>query len=176
MADLSTLMSYLPLFDGLLPKWLLLVAIISVGNSIQSYATMHFTQRVYNPNPVARSSSPPPPASAAAPTDTTSKSRSPSPEPSSTDIPLQVTPLSARTFGTWTFLTSMVRLYAAYNIDDANMYQLAMWSYAVAWCHFMSEWWVFGTTRWGAPLAGPVLVSTGSLIWMALQWDYYVKA
>lgn len=144
----STLLSYLPPAEGLLPKWLLFVAIISIGNSIQAYTTLTFTSRVYNPSPID-----PPPA-----------------------IPKHVTALSSRTFGTWTLLTSLVRLYAAYHINEPAMYQLAMWTYAVAWAHFMSEWWVFGTTRWGKPLAGPVLVANTSLLWMLMQWGWYVKA
>jgi hypothetical protein len=67
-------------------------------------------------------------------------------------------------------------MYAAYNIENAVMYQLAMWVYAVAWCHFMSEWFVFKTTRWGTPLAGPVIISSCTLMWMASQWESYVKA
>jgi hypothetical protein len=94
-----------------------------------------------------------------------------SPSPST---PSQVTPLSGRTFGTWTFLTSIVRLYAAYNINDPSMYKLALWTYGVAWLHFMSEWWVFGTTFWGLPLAGPVCVASGSLVWMFSCWGYYI--
>lgn len=55
------------------------------------------------------------------------------------------------------------------------MYQLAMCTYGVAWMHFMSEWCVFGTTRWGKPLAGPVIVANASLVWMWMQWGWYVK-
>ncbi|CAO2652901.1 Nn.00g023120.m01.CDS01 [Neocucurbitaria sp. VM-36] len=144
----STLLSYLPPAEGLLPKWLLLVAVISIGNSIQAYSTLHFTARVYNPSPI----DPPP------------------------QTPKHVTALSSRTFGTWTFLTSLVRLYAAYNITNGAFYQLAMWTYVIAWGHFVSEWFVFKTTRWGKPLAGPLIVANTSLIWMFLQWGYYVKA
>lgn len=70
----------------------------------------------------------------------------------------------------------MVRLYAAYNITNGAFYQLAMWSYVVAWVHFMSEWFIFKTTRWGKPLAAPLVVANMSLIWMSLQYGYYVKA
>ncbi|CAD0056538.1 unnamed protein product [Aureobasidium pullulans] len=87
-----------------------------------------------------------------------------------------VTPLSARTFGTWTAITAIVRLYAAYNITTKPMYELAFWTYIVAFTHFMSEWLIFGSTRWGKGLAGPAIVATTSLIWMWTQWDYYVKA
>jgi len=143
----SQLLSYLPQAEGLLPKWLLFVSLISLGNSIQAYTTLRFTSRVYNPSPID-----PPPVT-----------------------PKHVTALSSRTFGTWTVLTSIVRLYAAYNINDGAFYQLAMWTYAVAWAHFMSEWCVFGTTRWGMPLAGPVVVANSSLVWMVLQWGFYVR-
>ena len=68
-----------------------------------------------------------------------------------------------------------MRLYAAYNIENRVVYELAVWTYAVAFAHFVSEWWVFGTAGWGKGLAGPVFVSTGSLVWMGVQWGYYVK-
>jgi hypothetical protein len=52
---------------------------------------------------------------------------------------------------------------------------MAYLTYAVAWLHFMSEWFVFRTAKWGVPLAGPVFVANGTLVWMALQWGFYVK-
>ena len=55
-------------------------------------------------------------------------------------------------------------------------YQLAIWAYVVAFAHFTSEWTVFKTSRWGLPLAGPVIISTGTLVWMFTQWDAYVTA
>lgn len=86
-----------------------------------------------------------------------------------------VNALSARTFGTWTFLSAVVRLYAAYNITDPLIYQLAVWTYGIAFGHFVTEWLVFGTAKWGAGLAGPVFVSTGTLAWMVTQWGWYVR-
>lgn len=86
-----------------------------------------------------------------------------------------MTPLSSRTFGTWTFLSAVIRLYGAYYIDNPLIYQLTLWTYALAGVHFFSEWLVFGTARWGKGLAGPVFVSTGSIVWMVAQWGYYVK-
>ena len=82
--------------------------------------------------------------------------------------------LSSRIFGTWTIVSAMIRLYAAYNISNPQIYQLAIGAYAIAWAHFMSEWMVFKTVAWGRGLAGPVLISTGSLVWMFSQWGYYV--
>jgi len=69
----------------------------------------------------------------------------------------------------------MVRLYCAYYVSNPQIYQMAFLTYAVAWVHFMSEWWVFGTAKWGAPLAGPVFVANGTLVWMVCQWGFYVK-
>lgn len=127
---------------------MLTVSIISIGNSIQAYSTMHYTARVYSGTAVFPGSK----------------------------TPLNpVTPLSARTFGTWTFLSSIIRLYAAYYIDNPVIYQLALWTYGIAFGHFMSEWLCFGTAKWGKGLAGPVIVSTTSMAWMYLQWGSYVS-
>jgi len=72
-------------------------------------------------------------------------------------------------------LSSIVRLYAAYHVSDPVVYQLALWSYVIAFGHFMSEWLVFGTAKWGAGLAGPAVVSTGRIVWMVAQGGHYVK-
>lgn len=88
--------------------------------------------------------------------------------------PSPVTPLSARTFGTWTAITAIIRLYAAYHIKETAVYELALWSFGIAWLHFVSEWMVFQTTRLGPGLIGPLIVSTGSLVWMSMQRDYYL--
>jgi len=87
----------------------------------------------------------------------------------------EITSLSSRIFGTYTFVSAVIRLYAAYNISNPQLYQLAMWAYLIAWGHFFSEWLVFGTAAWGKGLAGPVFISTGSLVWMFSQWGYYVQ-
>ena len=85
-----------------------------------------------------------------------------------------MTPLSARTFGTYTFLASVIRLYAAYDITNPVMFQLALWTFVVAFVHFYSEWFIFGTTKFGEGLAAPALVSVGGLLWMLWQWGEYV--
>ena len=86
----------------------------------------------------------------------------------------ETTALSSRLFGTWTFVSSIVRLYAAYNISNPQVYQLALWTYGIAWSHFMSEWLVFRTAAWGKGFAGPAVVSTVTLLWMLGAWDSYV--
>jgi hypothetical protein len=90
--------------------------------------------------------------------------------------PKLTTPLSARTFGTWTALSSIIRLYAAYHITNPQVYQLALFSYVVAFAHFMSEWLIFRTAKLGAGLTGPLVVATTSLVWMVIQWEFYIGA
>ncbi|KAL8651770.1 MAG: hypothetical protein Q9226_004557 [Calogaya cf. arnoldii] len=136
---MGNMTSYLPQNEGFLQYWLLLLSVVSIGNSVQSYLTTSYTRRVYS-------------------------------APETT-----VTPLHARTFGTYTALASIIRLYAAYNITDPMLYQLALWTYVVALGHFYSEWLVFGTARWGKGLAGPVVISVSSLTWMVVQWGAYIR-
>ncbi|RPA88779.1 Erg28-like protein [Choiromyces venosus 120613-1] len=106
---METLTTYLPQTPGLLPKWLLFVAVVALGNSFQAYSTLRFNKRIYCKRPH------------------------------------EVTGLSSRTFGTWTVLSAILRAYAAYHITEPVVYDLAMWSYAVAGAHFVSEWLVFGS-------------------------------
>ncbi|KAK5138128.1 hypothetical protein LTR08_004823 [Meristemomyces frigidus] len=123
------------------------ISIVSLGNSIQSYFSLAGTREVY---------------AGAAPTPTKPIATSP------------VTELSARTFGTWTALSSIIRLYAAYHIHEAAVYELAIWTFGLAFAHFVSEWLLFGTARLGRGLAGPLVVSTVSCSWMLVQWGSYV--
>lgn len=69
----------------------------------------------------------------------------------------------------------MIRLYAAYNISDPLIYQLALWTYAIALAHFVSEWLVFGTAKMGKGLVGPLFVAVGSLVWMLLKWEVHMN-
>lgn len=66
-------------------------------------------------------------------------------------------------------------MYAAYNIDNPAFYQLAFLTYAIAFTHFMSEWLVFGNMRFDKGLAVTVPLAVGSMLWMGLQWGFYVK-
>ncbi|EER34440.1 conserved hypothetical protein [Candida tropicalis MYA-3404] len=88
--------------------------------------------------------------------------------------PNQVSPLSARTFGTWTLITAIVRFYGAYHLNVPQVYQLTQFTFVIAAWHFLSEWLYFGTCKLGKGLSGPLIVSSSSLIWMYLQKDFYL--
>ncbi|CCJ30829.1 unnamed protein product [Pneumocystis jirovecii] len=72
----------------------------------------------------------------------------------------QVNALGARLFGTWTLVSAVVRFYAAYHISNSVVYEITLWTYYIAAFHFISEWLVFKSSKFGAPLAGPLVVSS----------------
>ncbi len=87
----------------------------------------------------------------------------------------QVTDFGARMFGTWTFLSCVIRLYAAYKINVREVYVLALWTYVIALGHFGAEWLVYKTMIAGKGLLPVALVPVISLTWMLIQWDFYTK-
>ena len=87
--------------------------------------------------------------------------------------PGTVSQLSSRTFGTWSFVNALIRFYAAYNITHPALYQLTMWTYAVALAHFLSEWLYFRSARVGRGLVTPLIVASSSFVWMVAQRDFY---
>ncbi|EJD48956.1 Erg28-like protein [Auricularia subglabra TFB-10046 SS5] len=89
--------------------------------------------------------------------------------------PVQVTDLSARTFGIWTLLSAVVRLYCAYHITEQTIYDVTVWSYVIVLMHFGSELLVFRTASLGPGLVSPLIVGSTSLVWMLTQRDYYLS-
>ncbi|KAI9511837.1 Erg28-like protein [Russula earlei] len=86
-----------------------------------------------------------------------------------------VTPLHARTLGVWTLTAAAVRFYAAYNIHNKAIYDMALLTYLFAFAHFSSEILIFRTAKIQFPVLVPVTVATVSLVWMISQYDFYVK-
>ncbi|KAA8650663.1 hypothetical protein EYZ11_003448 [Aspergillus tanneri] len=136
--------SYIPPFDGYLPKWLLLVSVVSAVNSLQAYKSDAYSAQLYN----AR----------------TSSGQS------------HTNPLSSRTFGTWTFVSAVVRMYAAYNITNPVSYDLAAWTFGIALLHFVGEWLGFGTAELKGRFVSPLIVASSTLAWMLTQRESYLSA
>ncbi|KAJ2922403.1 hypothetical protein H1R20_g14689, partial [Candolleomyces eurysporus] len=86
-----------------------------------------------------------------------------------------VTPLQARTFAVWTLTSAVVRFYAAYNINNKALYDMALFTYLIAFGHFSSELLIFKSAKINAGVLSPCIVSTTSLIWMFQQYEYYVR-
>ncbi|QEU62937.1 Erg28 [Kluyveromyces lactis] len=87
--------------------------------------------------------------------------------------PNETTSLSARTFGTWTLVSCIIRLYGALYLTENHVYQLTFISYVIALLHFGSELLIFRTCKLGAGFLGPLVVSTTSLVWMYFQKEFY---
>ncbi|PKS07386.1 hypothetical protein jhhlp_005988 [Lomentospora prolificans] len=168
---LSTLSAWLPSPNGYLPFYMLILSIISIGNSAQNLITLHYTRRVYNSRFV-RNQKLPPASQGFDPEDSVNKLVLATNSKDGSD---QVTPLAARCFGTWTLITSIVRLYAAYNLHLGPIYDIAIWTYVVALGHFASELLVFKSMTLGKPQIFPLIFATTALIWMPSVRDHYVQ-
>ncbi|KAJ7650348.1 hypothetical protein FB45DRAFT_887653 [Roridomyces roridus] len=90
--------------------------------------------------------------------------------------PATITPLQARTFAAWTITSAVVRGYAAYHLNEKIVYDMALFTYLIAFAHFASELLIFRTAAPNPGVIAPVIVSTTSLIWMFTQYDFYVGA
>ncbi|KAL6912917.1 hypothetical protein ACHAPO_007579 [Fusarium lateritium] len=168
---MDALKPFLPEAKGVLPYYMIILSIISIGNSLQAYTTLHFSRRVYNGRFI-RNPKLPSKTSNFEPEDQTNKLIPAQNDPKAAD---QLTPLAGRLFGTWTLITCIVRCYAAYNLHIGPVYTLAYWTYIVAFSHFASELFVFKTMTFGLPQYFPFALASTSLIWMPLVRDHYVQ-
>jgi hypothetical protein len=132
--------------------------------------TLHYSRRLYNGRFLPNTNLPPA-TDTYNPKDSVKKLVSAHANPKAED---QCTPLAARCFGTWTLLTSIMRLYAAYHLDVAPVYNMAYWTYLVAFGHFVSELLYFKSMTLGVPQMFPLTLATTALIWMPLVRDHYV--
>jgi len=151
-------MTILPENSGFLPYWLLVVwSILPTSNvpteqgaQVAAFSALNITQ-CYKSSKFARRTFDGP-ASAA-----------------------EVTPFAGRLFGSWSFLSGLIRIYAAYNIQDRNLYFLALCTYLIVLSHFTTELLIYGTMKIGKGLAPPLFVATTSVVWMLAQWSFYVN-
>ncbi|KAJ1717945.1 ergosterol biosynthesis protein [Coemansia biformis] len=88
--------------------------------------------------------------------------------------PQQVTPLTSHVFAAWTALSAVLRYKCAFNMDNAVLYDLAFWSYAIAAMHFLSEVAVFRTARVPGPVVSTFCVAFTSMLWMIKDRDIYI--
>ncbi|QSL65379.1 hypothetical protein MERGE_002689 [Pneumocystis wakefieldiae] len=86
----------------------------------------------------------------------------------------QVNPLATRLFGTWTLISAIIRFYGAYHMSNSVIYEIILWTYYIAIFHFITEWFIFKSVKFGAPLAGPLIISTLSIIWMNVFRQNYL--
>lgn len=126
-----------------LPKWLLFISVVSILNSVQCFSKIGIA--------VTRKVY----------ANTSAKNKN------------EINQLSCRLFGTWTFISCVIRLYAAIYTSNEQVYQLCFISYIVALSHFGSELIAFRACKLDKGIMGPFIVATTSLIWMYKQKEYY---
>lgn len=80
--------------------------------------------------------------------------------------------LLARVFGFKNMYTGLIRLYAAYNIENAPLYDLATLTIVGVLALYASEMLVFRTAR-AQEMAGPLVQASVALVWMVWQREYY---
>ncbi|KAJ3074458.1 adenine phosphoribosyltransferase [Podochytrium sp. JEL0797] len=77
--------------------------------------------------------------------------------------PMEATPLAARQMGLWTFTSAVIRLYCAYNIENAACYQMCMITFAVALFAFVGEVFIHKTAPITSPGVYPALMVSKNL-------------
>jgi hypothetical protein len=85
------------------------------------------------------------------------------------------TPLSSRTFGTWTTAVGIVRLFAAYHINEPAWYQMQALTNVIGLVHFGLEAFVYKTCRPSGPWLAPVAVALIGTGWSIAQYGFYVR-
>ncbi len=151
-------MAILPEHSGLLPYWLLVVWSIISSSGVEAELFMQVvgfsvlnTVQCYRSSGFARRTFDGP-ASAT-----------------------EVTPFAGRLFGSWSFLSGLVRFYAAYNIHSEHLYRLTLCTYLIVLSHFAGELLIYGTMKVGKGLTPSLFVATTSVFWMLTQWSFYVE-
>lgn len=66
-----------------------------------------------------------------------------------------------RTFGVWTFLSALIRYYAAYRLHDYDWYVLGHWMFVFAIAHFGSVLLIFGAVK---PSEGGLLTAVVAVL------------
>lgn len=71
----------------------------------------------------------------------------------------EATALVSRLFGCWTLAVGILRIYCAYNIKQRAVYLATLWSFIIAFAHFIAEVELFHTAQWDVNTISPVIVS-----------------
>ncbi|KIV84478.1 hypothetical protein PV11_00253 [Exophiala sideris] len=142
--------SILPQSEGYLPLYVLFVGVTAIGNAIQSYNTLSYTQRLYPGQPLAG-------------------------KPTNPAVTSPTTPLSSRTFGTYTLAVGVVRIFAAFHMNEASWFWMQLLTNVIGLVHFSLEAFVYKTCKPSGPWLAPVSVAVIGLVWSITQYDFYVR-
>ncbi|XP_027714311.1 probable ergosterol biosynthetic protein 28 isoform X2 [Vombatus ursinus] len=142
-------------FLNVLRSWLVIVSIIAMGNTLQSFRDHTFLyEKLYTGKPdlglticaMFNTKSP-----------TSAK---------------KVNGLQARTFGIWTLLSSVIRCFCAIDIHNKTLYHITLWTFFLALGHFLTEVFVFETAAPTVGVLAPLMVASFSVFGMLLGLQY----
>uniref|UniRef100_A0A8D1T7R2 Ergosterol biosynthesis 28 homolog n=1 Tax=Sus scrofa TaxID=9823 RepID=A0A8D1T7R2_PIG len=80
--------------------------------------------------------------------------------------------LQARTFGIWTLLSSMIRCLCAIDIHNKTLYLITLCTFFLALGHFLTELFVFGTAAPTISVLAPLVVASSSILGMLVGLQY----
>ncbi|KAI0893804.1 ergosterol biosynthesis protein-like protein Erg28 [Annulohypoxylon nitens] len=83
-------------------------------------------------------------------------------------------PLLAHVYGVKNFYTSFIRLYAAYYINNPQLYDLAILTFVGVLFLYITEVFVYKTSNL-REACFPYVIAGTSLAWMVLQRDWYLS-
>jgi hypothetical protein len=81
----------------------------------------------------------------------------------------QATPLASRIYGTWTLLAAVTRLAFVASPNNQSICVATFASFAIAFGHFATEVFVYGTAPLCAGTILPLIVSSVSMLWIVLD-------
>ncbi|KPP56730.1 hypothetical protein Z043_125622, partial [Scleropages formosus] len=76
--------------------------------------------------------------------------------------------LQARTFGIWTFLSSIIRCACAVDIQNRTLYHITLWTFVMALGHFLSEAFIYKTAPLTIGVMAPLIVASFSIVGMLI--------
>lgn len=80
--------------------------------------------------------------------------------------------LLAHVYGIKNFYTALIRGYAAYNINNRPVYDLALFTFVGVLVLYVGEFAIWKTSAWREVMF-PFVLSGSSLVWMLAQRDWY---
>uniref|UniRef100_A0AAV2JCM6 Ergosterol biosynthetic protein 28 n=1 Tax=Knipowitschia caucasica TaxID=637954 RepID=A0AAV2JCM6_KNICA len=129
-------------FLNVLRSWLVMVSVIAMGNTVQSFRDHSFlSEKLYTG------------------------------APEYDDIFLTVNGLQARTFGIWTLLSSIIRCTCAIDIQNRTLYHITLWTFVLALGHFVSEAFIYKTAPLTIGVMAPLIVASFSIIGMLIGYQ-----
>ncbi|RXN26171.1 putative ergosterol biosynthetic 28 [Labeo rohita] len=139
-------------FLNVLRSWLLMVSVIAVGNTMQSFRDHSFlSEKLYTGTPDYGQ------------------------DPHVITITFILNGLQARTFGIWTLLSSIIRCACAIDIQNRTLYHITLWTFVLALGHFLSEAFIYKTAPLTIGVMAPLIVASFSIVGMLIGFQCIVE-